>query len=272
MREKTGEVAFENQKCPLRYKRARIYSAQLGRFISRDPLGFVDGMSLYRAYFVPNYVDPTGRSYQECVDSCVHEFLIRNPEIYYQNPQGVLAACRQSCRRKNPPTFPPNVGPGGTVGPYLPEDGGINVNIWGEGESEGFTDYEVAGCPDPGKPNDARPSTGTIPDKSVDQVFIRSSPWRCECEMKEICRICRDGCVVTVSMPQIDFENETWMLGAPAPFFQTREEMLQQFKKCMGDRLKKFQFIKQENEDGTGIASLTFRLGKGACGTCPDKK
>ncbi len=51
---------FENQKPSLRYKRARMYSAQLGRFISRDPLGFVDGMSLYRAYFVPNGVDPSG--------------------------------------------------------------------------------------------------------------------------------------------------------------------------------------------------------------------
>ena len=51
---------FENQKPSLRYKRARIYSAQLGRFISRDPLGFVDGMSLYRAYFVPGGMDPSG--------------------------------------------------------------------------------------------------------------------------------------------------------------------------------------------------------------------
>ena len=58
--EKAGEVAIENQNLPLRYKRARYYSAQLGRFISRDPLGFVDGMSLYRAYFVPDELDPDG--------------------------------------------------------------------------------------------------------------------------------------------------------------------------------------------------------------------
>ncbi len=51
---------FENQNLSQRYKRARIYSAQLGRFISRDPLGFVDGMSLYRAYFVPGGMDPDG--------------------------------------------------------------------------------------------------------------------------------------------------------------------------------------------------------------------
>lgn len=42
------------------YFRARYYHAELGRFISRDPLGYVDGMSLYRGYFVPNGVDPSG--------------------------------------------------------------------------------------------------------------------------------------------------------------------------------------------------------------------
>ena len=59
-RQKPWSKRFENQKLSLRYKRARIYSAQLGRFISRDPLGFVDGMSLYRAYFVPNGLDFLG--------------------------------------------------------------------------------------------------------------------------------------------------------------------------------------------------------------------
>jgi len=39
---------------------ARYYHAQLGRFISRDPSGFVDGMSLYRGYFVPGGMDPLG--------------------------------------------------------------------------------------------------------------------------------------------------------------------------------------------------------------------
>ena len=39
----------------------RYYHAELGRFLSRDPAGYVDGMSLYRGYFVPGDVDPTGR-------------------------------------------------------------------------------------------------------------------------------------------------------------------------------------------------------------------
>jgi len=44
----------------LLYARARMYSPSQGRFIERDPLGFVDGYSLYYAYFLPNSVDPTG--------------------------------------------------------------------------------------------------------------------------------------------------------------------------------------------------------------------
>jgi len=44
----------------LYYFRARYYDAQLGRFVGRDPLGYVDGMSLYQGYFVPGGVDPFG--------------------------------------------------------------------------------------------------------------------------------------------------------------------------------------------------------------------
>src|SRR5262249_38008906 len=39
--------------------RSRQYDARMGRVISRDS-GYVDGASLYQAYFVPNQVDPTG--------------------------------------------------------------------------------------------------------------------------------------------------------------------------------------------------------------------
>jgi len=42
------------------YFRARYFDDQLGRFISRDPLGYVDGMSLYGGYFVPGGLDPSG--------------------------------------------------------------------------------------------------------------------------------------------------------------------------------------------------------------------
>ena len=44
----------------LMYFRARYYDPATGEFISRDPLEYVDGMSLYRGYFVPGGVDPFG--------------------------------------------------------------------------------------------------------------------------------------------------------------------------------------------------------------------
>ena len=41
--------------------RARYYSDELGRFISRDPTGYVDGMSLYNGYFAARFgVDYSG--------------------------------------------------------------------------------------------------------------------------------------------------------------------------------------------------------------------
>ncbi|HMO94431.1 MAG TPA: RHS repeat-associated core domain-containing protein, partial [Pirellulaceae bacterium] len=40
--------------------RARQYSPHLGRFTSRDTLGYVDGMSLYAGYFAVRGIDPFG--------------------------------------------------------------------------------------------------------------------------------------------------------------------------------------------------------------------
>jgi len=54
----TGYILDE--ETGLYYARARMYSAGLGRFIGRDPLGYVDGYSVYAAYFSPNGIDPFG--------------------------------------------------------------------------------------------------------------------------------------------------------------------------------------------------------------------
>ncbi len=40
--------------------RARWYDPATGGFVSRDPLGYVDGMSLYRGYFAQPGTDPSG--------------------------------------------------------------------------------------------------------------------------------------------------------------------------------------------------------------------
>ena len=44
----------------LTYLRARFYDESTGEFCSRDPLEYVDGLSQYRGYLVPGWVDPMG--------------------------------------------------------------------------------------------------------------------------------------------------------------------------------------------------------------------
>jgi len=45
----------------LYHYRARMYDAVGGRFVSRDLIGFADGYSLHRGYFVSNATDPEGK-------------------------------------------------------------------------------------------------------------------------------------------------------------------------------------------------------------------
>jgi RHS repeat-associated protein len=49
----------------LYYFRARWLEPKAGRFIGRDPLGYVDGMGLYGAYFAVRVTDPSGLSCKE---------------------------------------------------------------------------------------------------------------------------------------------------------------------------------------------------------------
>ena len=52
---------YHDQETNLWYFRARYFSNELGRFISRDPLGYVDGYGLYGAYFAQRFeLDPSG--------------------------------------------------------------------------------------------------------------------------------------------------------------------------------------------------------------------
>jgi len=52
--------------------RARWYDPATDGFVSRDPLRYVDGMSLYRGYFVPYGTDPSGESCSAtpCIQRC----------------------------------------------------------------------------------------------------------------------------------------------------------------------------------------------------------
>jgi len=45
----------------LYYVRTRMYHPSMGRFISRDLAGYIEGLGLYSGYFVPNGVDPYGQ-------------------------------------------------------------------------------------------------------------------------------------------------------------------------------------------------------------------
>jgi len=64
----TGYIA--DGETGLLHARARQYSSLLGRFCSRDPLGYIDGDNFYRAYFVPNDIDPSGMSSSSYPATC----------------------------------------------------------------------------------------------------------------------------------------------------------------------------------------------------------
>ncbi|MBL8892247.1 MAG: RHS repeat-associated core domain-containing protein [Planctomycetaceae bacterium] len=53
-----------DEESGLMYFRARFYNQLTGEFLSRDPMEFVDGMSLYRGYIGINSMDPMG--FAEC--------------------------------------------------------------------------------------------------------------------------------------------------------------------------------------------------------------
>ncbi|MCK5835419.1 MAG: hypothetical protein KAG98_06780, partial [Lentisphaeria bacterium] len=58
----------------LMYFRARYYSPEQGRFISKDPLGFVDGMNSYAGYFAMfGMIDPSGMEARAAIASATWE-------------------------------------------------------------------------------------------------------------------------------------------------------------------------------------------------------
>jgi len=67
-----NRAATPNPSQPL--QRARYFDPSTGEFLSKDPLEYVDGMSMYRGYFVPAETDSEGFSpadkEAECIKHC----------------------------------------------------------------------------------------------------------------------------------------------------------------------------------------------------------
>ena len=80
---------YLDEETGLWYFRARYFDDGQGRFISRDPLGHVDGFNLYAGYFAESYgLDPTGttklpqklhKHFQKMYDNVA--WLIKNKQI-----------------------------------------------------------------------------------------------------------------------------------------------------------------------------------------------
>ena len=60
---------YYHPELELYYFRARYYDPAIGRFIGRDPLEYVDGMSMYRGYFALGGMDPSGTLWQHVKDN-----------------------------------------------------------------------------------------------------------------------------------------------------------------------------------------------------------
>ncbi len=138
----------------LYHYRARMYSANSGRFISRDPIGFWDGSNLYRIGIGLTKTDSTGtcvepRTPKECCDQAFANPEIAIPEGKTEPSAGMVICCdgqKIGCGR-------------------LPHEPGIPrewerevVDCIGKHEEDHFDD--IGPCPDfdPENPSLTRPS------------------------------------------------------------------------------------------------------------------
>ena len=73
----SGQHLFLVEKCASGKYRARYFSTDMGRFVSRDPLGYVDGFGLYNGYFAERLLlDPSGYGLSKataCTSCADHE-------------------------------------------------------------------------------------------------------------------------------------------------------------------------------------------------------
>jgi RHS repeat-associated protein len=88
------------------YYRARYYDPEDGRFLQRDPLGFIDGMGLY-SYVKNNpikYIDPQGEALQLAPIGLFVAWCTANVACRTAVLSAITAACYQNTR--NPPSAP----------------------------------------------------------------------------------------------------------------------------------------------------------------------
>jgi RHS repeat-associated protein len=78
--------------------RARFWDPSLGRFVSRDPVGYVDGMNLYNGYFVPNEMDPWG-----LWGTDGHNILIN--EAFSDLPKNIVSQLRRASAGADAPRY-----------------------------------------------------------------------------------------------------------------------------------------------------------------------
>jgi|GEM_PF-1592447 len=76
-----------NEESGLYYFRARYYDPAKGRFLQRDPHGYLDSQNLYLAGFVPNHLDPSGnQTVVGCTEGGFTLSRTARPTCTCQNP------------------------------------------------------------------------------------------------------------------------------------------------------------------------------------------
>lgn len=188
----------------LMYFRARYYSGELGRFVGRDPLGYVDGMSMYRGYFVVNGVDPSGMA-------TTYPFSCSNPNCHHNNastmnlPEFVSFVVTYLGGAKVLPSWVP--GPPystlGETGSEYPNGDNPNIPPWQpENPSD---DWPGPQPPDPNNPDSDDPWQPENPNDDW------PGPQPPDPNDPDPSGICFDG-----SIPQECPCDQTWSCGAQA--------------------------------------------------------
>jgi RHS repeat-associated protein len=86
---------WHDEDSGLMYFRARYYNPLTGEFLSRDPMEFVDGMSLYRGYFSISNVDPDGKNQRKVCCSFDDGKTLYSTTLYASKGVSAYARCKE---------------------------------------------------------------------------------------------------------------------------------------------------------------------------------